>query len=121
MENLLAAHPDINVVYAINEPVAQGAAVAIKNKGLTDKIALVSIDGSCTGVKNVASGAVGATVMQFPTKMGEMAVEAIDTFVKTGTKPSGINNSGTVLITDHPVDGVESQTSAWGLQNCWGN
>ncbi len=30
MENLLSAHPDINVLYTINEPAAQGAHFAIK-------------------------------------------------------------------------------------------
>ncbi len=33
MENLLTAHPDINVVYTINEPAAQGAYAAIKKAG----------------------------------------------------------------------------------------
>src|ERR1700733_14148227 len=32
MENLLTAHPDINVVYTINEPAAEGAYAAIKAK-----------------------------------------------------------------------------------------
>ena len=29
-------------------------------------------------------------------------------------------NTGVELITDGPVDGVDSQTSEWGLDNCWG-
>jgi fructose transport system substrate-binding protein len=52
--------------------------------------------------------------------MGKLAVDAIDKAVKTGEKPSGVNNSGTVLITDHPVDGIESKDTKWGLANCWG-
>ncbi|MDF2441924.1 MAG: fructose transport system substrate-binding protein [Subtercola sp.] len=120
MENLLSAHPDINVIYTINEPAAQGAAIAIKNAGDTDKIAVTSIDGSCSGVRSVQSGEIGATVMQFPAKMGQLAVAAITDYVKTGTKPSGVNDSGTQLITDKPATGVDSQTSAWGLDNCWG-
>jgi fructose transport system substrate-binding protein len=48
-------------------------------------------------------------------------VQAIAAFVKDGTKPkSGLNDSGTMLITDKPAAGITSQTSAWGLQNCWG-
>ncbi|QKJ85062.1 fructose transport system substrate-binding protein [Paramixta manurensis] len=118
MENLLAAHSDINVVYTINEPTAQGAYLSIKRA--RKDIVLTSIDGSCSGVHSVADGAIGATVMQFPDRMGKMAVEAIITAVNGGAKPHGVNNSGTVLITDHPVKGLASKDSAWGLKNCWG-
>lgn len=118
MENLLTAHPDINAIYTINEPAAQGAALAIKQLG--GDVIVTSIDGSCSGVRSVVSGEIGATVMQFPTNMGKLAVDAIHAAVTDGKEPSGINNSGTVLITDKPVDGIESQSSEWGLKNCWG-
>ncbi len=118
MENLLSAHPDINVLYTINEPAAQGAYLPIK-KSKRDVI-VTSIDGSCSGVRSVADGTIGATVMQFPSNMGKMAVEAIVKAVGGGEKPNGVINSGTVLITDHPVDGIDSKDSKWGLANCWG-
>ncbi len=121
MENLLSAHPDINTVYTINEPVAAGAYTALKAKGLDGKATTVSVDGACSGVQDVKDGIIGATAMQFPSKMGEMAVAAAEAFISGGTKPqSGLTDSGTVLITDKPVAGLESQTSEWGLQNCWG-
>jgi len=118
MENLLSAHPDINVIYTINEPAAQGAFFAIKKA--KRNVLVTSIDGSCSGVRSVADGTIGATVMQFPTRMGEMAVEAVIKSVDDGVKPSGFHNTGTVLITDHPVAGVDSKDSKWGLENCWG-
>ena len=118
MENLLSAHPDVNVVYTINEPAAQGAFLALKKA--KQAVALTSIDGSCSGVRSVADGTIGATVMQFPANMGQLAVEAVAKAVNGGPKPGGINNSGTVLITDHPVDGIESKDSKWGLAHCWG-
>ena len=108
MENLLSAHPDINVIYTINEPAAQGAFFAIK-KAKRD-VLVTSIDGSCSGVRSVADGTIGATVMQFPTRMGEMAVEAVIKAVNDGVKPSGFHNTGTVLITDHPVAGSIPRT-----------
>jgi fructose transport system substrate-binding protein len=120
MENLLSANPDINAIYTINEPAAQGAYIAISNAGKQDQVKITSIDGSCSGVQSVADGEIGATVMQFPSKMGELAVQAILDYVNDGTTPSGVIDSGTTLITDQPVDGVESETSEWGLENCWG-
>jgi fructose transport system substrate-binding protein len=118
MENLLSAHPNINVIYTINEPTAQGAFFAIRKA--RRNVLVTSIDGSCSGVRSVADGTIGATVMQFPTRMGEMAVEAIVKAVNDGVKPSGFHDTGTVLITDRPVPGLESRDSKWGLENCWG-
>ena len=96
----------------------QGGLVTSTRAG--KQVLFVSIDGSCAGVRSVVDGTIGATVMQFPANMGKLAVDAIDKAVKTGEKPNGINNSGTVLITDQPVDGIESKDTKWGLANCWG-
>ena len=63
---------------------------------------------------------IGATVMQFPTKMAEQGVAAVVAYAKDGTKPSGFNDTGSQLITDKPVDGVDSKDTAWGAENCWG-
>jgi fructose transport system substrate-binding protein len=120
MEDLLAAHPDINLLYTINEPTARGAYTAIADKGLAGKVTVVSVDGACAGVRNVKAGIIGATVMQYPSRMGTMAVDAIAAFVQDGTKPSGVVDSGTTLITDKPINGLPSKTSTWGLDHCWG-
>ena len=66
MENLLTAHPDINVVYTINEPAAEGAYAAIKKAGKLKDIVLTSIDGGRLGVQYVKDGKIAGTVMQFP-------------------------------------------------------
>jgi fructose transport system substrate-binding protein len=120
MENLLSAHPEINIVFTVNEPAAAGAAVAIKNAHLDHPIYMVSIDGSCSGSKMIRDGTLGATAMQMPVAMGEKSVDYIMAFVATGQKPTGTIDSGETLITDHPVSGVPSKDSAWGIQNCWG-
>ena len=121
MENLLSAHPDINVVYTINEPAAQGAYAAIKAAGKTKDIVLTSIDGGCLGVKYVASGQIVATVMQFPKKMAADGVAAVVDFAKTGKKPSGFVNTGSFLITEKPFPGLDSKDAkSFGKDNCWG-
>ncbi|MCU1404512.1 MAG: sugar transporter [Glaciihabitans sp.] len=120
MENLLQRAPGVNALYTINEPAAAGAYEAIKSAGLEDQVTIGSIDGSCTGVKNVKAGVIGATVMQFPAKMAEEGVKAVAAFAKDGTKPSGFNDTGSQLITDQPVDGLESKDTTWGAENCWG-
>lgn len=66
MENCLQKNADINVVYAINEPAAAGATTALKNRGREREVLLLTIDGSCRGVQDVASGRFTATSQQQP-------------------------------------------------------
>jgi len=125
MENLLQKDPGINVVYTINEPAAAGAYEALKAVGLEKDVLIVSVDGGCPGVTNVKEGVIGATSMQFPLLMASKGIEAIKAFADTGKKPvnsSGLDfyNTGVVLITDTPVDGVSSSTASVGLKKCWG-
>ena len=120
MENLLQAHPDVNVVYSINEPAGRGAYQALTAKNLQSKVTIASIDGSCSGVQYVKDGKFAATVMQFPKVMAEDGVKAVVKFAQDGTKPSGVIDTGATLITDHPIAGQASKDSTWGLANCWG-
>lgn len=125
MENLLAKDPEVNVVYTINEPAAAGAYEALKAVGREGDVLIVSVDGGCPGVKNIADGVIGATSMQFPLLMASKGIEAIKNFAETGEKPAnseGLDffNTGVELITDKPVDGIESLSSAEGLEKCWG-
>jgi fructose transport system substrate-binding protein len=119
-ENLLQRSTDINSVYTLNEPTARGAYAALTAKGLTSKVVIGSIDGGCQGVQDVKAGKYAATVMQFPKKMAQDGVTAVVDFAKNGTKPSGFHDTGSELITDKPLAGLEAKDTAFGLQNCWG-
>ncbi|MFF4508320.1 substrate-binding domain-containing protein [Streptomyces sp. NPDC001401] len=120
MENLLQRTSDVNSVYTINEPVANGAYTALAARGLTRKVTVGSIDGGCDGVHDVRSGKYAATVMQFPVRMADLGVAAVTDFARHGRKPSGFTDTGTVLITDKPVRGLASRSTDWGLKHCWG-
>jgi fructose transport system substrate-binding protein len=125
MENILQKAPEIDVVYAINEPAATGGYAALKAAGREKGVLVVAVDGGCPGVKNVKDGVIGATSQQYPLLMASMGVQAIVDFAKTGKKPSnseGLDffNTGVKLITDHPAAGVESINTQEGLKLCWG-
>lgn len=119
-ENLLQRTTDVNAVYTINEPVADGASVAIAAHGLSRQVTIGTIDGGCDGVRAVRAGKYAATVMQFPVRMAEQGVAAVTEFAETGKKPSGFTDTGTELITDKPLRGLASHDTDWGLQRCWG-
>jgi fructose transport system substrate-binding protein len=125
MENCLAQDPDINVVYTINEPAAAGAYEALVAVGREDDVMIVSVDGGCPGVPNVADGVIGATSQQYPLLMASRGIEAIAQFAADGTLPAPTEgktffDTGVALVTDAPVDGVESISVAEGTELCWG-
>jgi len=120
MENCLQATPDINLVYTINEPAAFGAFTALEAAGVADDVMIVSIDGGCTGVQGVTDGQIAATSQQYPLVMAQLGVEAVVNFAETGEAPSGYTDTGVTLITDNPVEGIPSEDTAFGLENCWG-
>jgi len=125
MENLLTRDPAINVVYTINEPAAAGAYEALRSFGRENDVIIVSVDGGCPGVANVRDGVIGATSQQYPLQMAALGIEAIKAWADDGTKPEptpgkDFFDTGVRLVTDEPVEGVESIDSAEGAELCWG-
>jgi fructose transport system substrate-binding protein len=125
MENLLQKDPAINVIHTINEPAAAGAYEALKAVGKEKDVLIVSVDGGCPGVKNVAGGVIGATSQQYPLLMASMGIEAIAAFAKDGSKPKNTEgknffDTGVTLITDKPAAGVDSIDTKAGTDKCWG-
>ena len=125
METLLAKEPNINMVYTINEPAAEGAYAALKAAGKEKQAIIVSVDGGCPGIKSVAGGVIGATSQQYPLLMAAKGIEAIKAFAADGTKPKATDglaffNTGVNLVTDKPAAGVKSIDSKEGTAKCWG-
>ena len=125
MENLLAKDPTINVVHTINEPAAAGAYAALTAIGRENDVLIVSVDGGCPGVQNVADGVIGATSQQYPLLMASLGVEAIKKWADEGVKPEpspgkDFFDTGVALVTDAPADGVDSISVSEGKDLCWG-
>ena len=120
MENCLQKVPDVNLVYAINEPAAAGAFNALKRADKEKNVIIVSVDGGCQGVADVGAGRIAATSQQYPLKMAAMGVEAAVEYVRTGKKPSGYTDTGVTLIAAKPMAGVKSADVKTGMELCWG-
>ncbi|SLN29041.1 sugar ABC transporter substrate-binding protein [Roseisalinus antarcticus] len=125
MESILAMDPGVNLVYTINEPAAAGAYEALRSFGMEDGVTIVSVDGGCPGVQNVAEGIIGATAQQYPLRMAALGIEAIAQYAEDGTLPEPTEgkdffDTGVALVTDQPVEGVESISVEEGLELCWG-
>ena len=120
MENCLQKNPDINLVYTINEPTAAGAFTALKAAGKEKGVVIVSVDGGCQGIRDIASGAIAATAQQYPVKMAQLGVAVGVAYIKTGKKPSGYTDTGVTLIAAHPAPGVPSRDVGAGMAQCFG-
>lgn len=126
MENCLSANGNINVVYTINEPAADGALQALQAAGKSN-VMVVTIDGSCNYVKGlVTQGKIAADAVQYPGKMAADGVKAIAQLARGGAKPTlpagqDFINTGTALTTANPISGVQSESPATAAKACWGS
>ena len=75
-EELLRAHPDINVLLAFNEPTSVGAAAAVAAQELSDAVFLVGFDSNLATVEGLQNGSVDALIVQNPYAMGYLGVES---------------------------------------------
>jgi fructose transport system substrate-binding protein len=126
MENCLSANSNVNVVYTINEPAADGALQALQAAGKSNVI-VVTIDGSCKYVNGlVKQGKIAADSVQYPGKMAAIGVHSIAQLARGGAKPTlpagqDFINTGTALTTANPVSGVTSETPETAAKDCWGS
>jgi fructose transport system substrate-binding protein len=126
MENCLSANSNINVVYAINEPAAEGAYAALKAAGKQNQVMLFAIDGSCSGLKLVSSGEFTSDATQYPGKMAALGVDSIAKLARGGSKPGvtagkSFFDTGTSLVATKSVSGVTIQSPTAAASACWGS
>jgi fructose transport system substrate-binding protein len=124
MQTCLQKDPGINLVYAINEPAAQGATQALA--AAHNKALVVAIDGGCGNLPFIQSGAISASAGQYPGKMAAEGVNAIYNLVTKHVHPAtspglGFSNTGTKLYTNDPQAGVSSLKAEEAKPICWGS
>ncbi|MEZ9106263.1 ribose ABC transporter substrate-binding protein RbsB [Vibrio cyclitrophicus] len=83
MENLLAANPDVQAVFAQNDEMALGALRAVQASG--KDVMIVGFDGTDDGIAAVNRGLLGATVAQQPDLIGFLGIEMADKVLKGET------------------------------------
>jgi ribose transport system substrate-binding protein len=94
------AHPEIQAVYAQNDPMAEGAYLAAKAAGLDRKVKFIGIDGlpiPSGGIKAVEAGRLAATFV-YPTG-GREAVASAKSILVDCAKPPKTQLLSTQLVT----------------------
>ena len=89
-ENLLAAHPDIDILATQDDNTAAAAANAVKDAGRLDKIKVIGSFGSKAGTAAVESGLMYGTSMLSPSKYGTLAIDTIYALMTGGPLPEQI-------------------------------
>ncbi|MGD8240556.1 MAG: substrate-binding domain-containing protein [Armatimonadota bacterium] len=76
-QDLIQAHPELDGIFAINDPSALGARAALENAGRADQIKIVGFDGQPEGKQAIKDGKIYADPIQFPDRIGEETVRTI--------------------------------------------
>jgi ribose transport system substrate-binding protein len=103
-QNMLQAHPEIDALFACSDMMALGAVEAIAAAGKTGKIRVIGFDAVDDTRKAIAAGTILASVAQFPSEMGRLAVEDAVKLIR-GEKPEAEQKVRIELVTKATVSG----------------
>lgn len=73
----IQAHPDLSALFAINDPSALGARVALEESGKADQVRIVGFDGAIEGRQAILDGKIICDPVQFPDRMAQTTIEMI--------------------------------------------
>jgi len=90
-QNILQSHANVQALFACSDLMALGAIEAIAAAGKTGKIAVVGFDALPEAREAVQKGTMEATIAQFPSQMGAIAVENACRLLKGETVPKDIS------------------------------
>ena len=76
-EDLLQKYPDLDGIFAINDPAAMGSIQAIERAGKTGKIKVVGFDGQTNARQAIKDGKIYADAIQHPKLIGAKTVQVI--------------------------------------------
>ncbi len=106
--DMIEEHPDMNIIFGMNEYSAVGAARAVKALGLEQQITMVGFDSSLEEVEMLEAGVFDAIVVQRPMNMGYLGVSMAYQISLSTEMPQDID-SGSVLITSDTIYTEENQ------------
>lgn len=86
-QNILAAHPDIDLFFNEADDMAVGCARAVRSAGSHAR--LIGIGGSHLGIVSLEAGRIDGTVCYEPRHLGVLAFDALDLRVRGGAPRSG--------------------------------
>lgn len=99
--DLLRADRRLSGFFAANDLMALGAVDAVRAAGRTGSVAVVGFDGIRPALDAVRSGAMSATVSQYPYTMGQLAVQACIAATRGQSVPARIDAPVKIIARDN--------------------
>ena len=96
-EDILTSNPDLDAIFAANEPSVMGAAQALKSRGQSGEVTLVGFDASPSEIKGVRNGTIHGLIVQDPFRMGYLSVEQAMKAIKGESVQKQIDSGSTVV------------------------
>jgi ribose transport system substrate-binding protein len=87
-QNMLQSNPSIDALFACNDMMALGAIEAIAAAGRTGRIRVIGFDAVDDARKAIVTGSMAASVAQFPSEMGRLAVESAAKLIRHESVPA---------------------------------
>lgn len=98
-EDMLTANPDLDGIFACNEPGVIGAARVLEQRGLAGKVKLVGFDASKDEINALQKGTLQALIVQDPFKMGYEGVKAAVLLMHKEELPQNRVDTGVAVVT----------------------
>jgi ribose transport system substrate-binding protein len=97
-EDILAAHPNLGGIFASSEAASLGSIQAIRGRGLTGKVKLVTFDFSKTHVEALRDGTTSAMMVQDPFRLGYESVRSLNQKLNGETPPKHQDLPARVIV-----------------------
>jgi ribose transport system substrate-binding protein len=104
MEDILVAHPEVNLLFAENDAMAMGALKAIKEAGMAGKVLVAGVDGQKEADQLIQTGELGATALNSPGIMAGIMIETIVRYLNGEKNIDKTIFTPAVLITKDNVE-----------------
>ncbi len=103
-EDILTANPDLDAIFAANEPGVLGAAEAVRQAGKAGDVVIVGWDASPEEIQGVRDGVISALVVQNPFRMGYDGVNAAVKIIREGATVESQDTGATIVTRDNLED-----------------
>jgi len=86
-QDILEKYPDLDGIFAINDPSALGAVAALEKAGRVGRVKVVGFDGQPEAKRAIRDGKMHADSIQYPDKIGKLAIETVARYFAGETVP----------------------------------
>jgi ABC-type sugar transport system substrate-binding protein len=102
--NILQGDSNLKAIFVANDDMALGVAHAVQATGATEKIIVVSVDGTPAAIEALKQGLLTGTVAQYPDAMAYLAIETLVKNLNGETVPEKIYSPIKLITKDNVSD-----------------